>query len=205
MTRIYLIRHAETTWNAEGRLQGTLDAPMSERGERQIGRLVEVLRQIPLSAVYSSPLERAHVAARALAAAHGLVARTIDAFREMNQGEWEGRRVEDVAAESGESFKMWRDSPAETRLPGGETLAEVRQRAVTALTDIAARHSNATIAVVAHGGVNKTILLTLLGAPLAHHWLIRQGNACINIVEMGGTAAARIITLNDTLHLGPDV
>lgn len=203
MTRVYLIRHAETTWNAEGRLQGTLDAPMSERGARQIGRLVEALKQVPLSAVYSSPLERSHVAARALAAAHGLVARTIDAFREMNQGEWEGRRVEDVAAESGESLKMWRDSPAETRLPGGETLAEVRQRAVAALTDIAGRHPNATIALVAHGGVNKTILLTLLGAPLAHHWLIRQGNACINIVEMDA-AAPRIIVLNDTFHLGPD-
>jgi len=204
MTRIYLIRHAETTWNAEGRLQGTLDAPMSERGKRQVTHLVEALRRVPLAAVYSSPLERAYVAARALAAAHGVVAQTIDAFREMNQGEWEGRRVEDVAAESGESLKMWRDSPAETRLPGGETLAEVAQRAVAAFAGVAARHPDATVAVVAHGGVNKTILLTLLGAPLAHHWLIRQGNACVNVVELDGTAAPRITILNDTLHLGPD-
>ena len=203
LTRIYLIRHAETTWNAEGRLQGTLDAPLSERGQRQVRHLVETLAHVSLAAVYSSPLERAHGTARALAAAHGLTASTVGAFREMNQGEWEGRRVEDVAAESGESLKMWRDSPAETRLPGGETLAEVAHRAVAAFGDVTARHPDGTIAIVAHGGVNKTILLTLLDAPLGHHWRIRQGNACVNIVEMDGSTA-RIAVLNDTIHLGPD-
>jgi broad specificity phosphatase PhoE len=203
-TRIYLIRHAETVWNAEGRLQGTLDAPLSDRGRGQAHRLVEMLRRIPLSAVYSSPLERAHGTARTVAAAHGLVARPVDAFREMNQGEWEGRLVEEVAAEYGESLTVWRDSPAETRLPGGETLAEVARRAVGALHDVAARHAGQTLAVVAHGGVNKTILLTVLGAPLDHHWRIRQGNACINVIEMDG-AEARIMVLNDTFHLGPDV
>jgi len=203
LTRIYLIRHAETTWNAEGRLQGTLDAPLSERGQRQAENLVEALRQVPFAAVYSSPLERAYGTARALAEAHGLTTIAIEAFREMNQGEWEGRRVDEVAAEYGESLKMWRDSPAETRLPGGESLAEVAKRAAAAFGDVAARHPGGTIAIVAHGGVNKTILLTLLGAPLAHHWRLRQGNACINIVDMDGSTA-RIAVLNDTIHLGPD-
>ena len=203
MTRIYLIRHAETTWNAEGRLQGTLDAPLSDRGRRQVNLCAEALTHVPFVAVYSSPLERAHGTARALAAAHGLSVSTIEAFREMNQGEWEGRRVEDVAAESGESLKMWRDSPAETRLPGGETLAEVAHRAVAAFVSVAARHGGETIAIVAHGGVNKTILLTMLGASLGHHWRIRQGNACVNIVDMDGSSG-RIVVLNETIHLGPD-
>ncbi len=202
-TRIYLIRHAETVWNAEGRLQGTLDAPLSERGHRQVQRLVKALEAVPLSTVYSSPLERAHGTARALAAAHGLVVQTVDDLREMNQGEWEGRLVEDVAAEYGESLTMWRDSPAETRLPGGETLAEVARRAAGALRNVAARHAGQPIAVVAHGGVNKTILLTVLGAPLGHHWRIRQSNACINVIEMD-SAGARVAVLNDTVHLGPD-
>jgi broad specificity phosphatase PhoE len=201
-TRIYLIRHAETTWNAEGRLQGTRDAPLSDRGRRQVDRLINALRDVRFAAVYSSPLERAHGTARAIAAARGLRATPLDAFREMNQGEWEGRRVDDVAAEYGESLKMWRDSPAETRLPGGETLAEVARRATAAFGEVAGRHPGQTVAIVAHGGVNKTILLTLMGAPLGHHWRIRQGNACINIIDLDA-GDARVTVLNDTRHLEP--
>lgn len=69
---------------------------------------------------------------------------------------------------------------------------------------LAARHRGDTIAVVAHGGVNKTILLTVLGAPLGHHWRIMQSNACINVLEVGGPTP-RILALNQTLHLGLDV
>lgn len=202
-TRIYLVRHAETTWNAEGRLQGTLDAPLSDRGRRQVERLIVTLRDVRFAAVYASPLERAYGTARALAAARGMRAVALDAFREMNQGEWEGRRIDEVAAEYGENLQMWRDSPAETRLPGGETLAEVARRATAAFGEVAARHPEETAVIVAHGGVNKTILLTLMGAPLGHHWRIRQGNACINVVDLDA-GDARITILNDTGHLGPD-
>jgi len=99
---------------------------------------------------------------------------------------------------------MWRDSPADTRLPGGETLQEVQARALAVIETIAAHHRGQRIAVVAHGGVNKTILLGLLGVPLSYHWRIRQANACINIVELDG-ALARVVVLNDTVHLGDDV
>ncbi len=68
---------------------------------------------------------------------------------------------------------------------------------------LAAPHRGDTIAVVAHGGVNKTILLTVLGAPLGHHWRIKQSNACINVLEVGGPTP-RILALNQTLHLGLD-
>lgn len=203
-TLIYLIRHAETTWNAEGRLQGTLDAPLSDRGRRQVRHLVDALRPVPLAALYSSPLQRAQETARPLSAAYDLPLRFVDELREMNQGAWEGRLVDDLAAEDGERLQAWRGSPAQTRLPGGESLTEVQERAMRAFEALAARHRGDTIAVVAHGGVNKTILLTVLGAPLGHHWRIKQSNACINVLEVGGPTP-RILALNQTLHLGLDV
>ena len=89
-TRIYLIRHAETTWNAEGRLQGSLDAPLSDRGQRQVDHLVAVMQEVPLAAIYSSPLQRALETARPLGVARRLPVGVVEAFREMGQGEWEG-------------------------------------------------------------------------------------------------------------------
>ncbi len=199
-TVIYLIRHAETTWNAEGRLQGTLDAPLSARGREQVRGLVEALRAVPLVAVYSSPLGRARATAEPIAAAHGLLLHTVPGLREMSQGEWEGRLMSEVRDNDGRPIQARRDSPVESTFPGSETMAGVQSRAVTAIGALAARHAGQAIAVVAHGGVNKTILLECLGAPLSHHTRIAQGSACINVIEMG-TPAPRVIALNSTAHL----
>jgi len=193
-TVIYLIRHAETTWNAEGRLQGTLDAPLSERGQEQVRRLVEALRAVPLAAVYSSPLGRACATAAPIAAAHGVPLCTVSGLREMDQGEWEGR-LRPIQARV--------DSPAESSIPGSESIVDVQARAVAAMHLLAEQHPGETIAVVAHGGVNKTLLLSCLGAPLGHHARIAQGGACINIIELGGPLP-RVTALNSTVHLDVD-
>lgn len=202
-TSLYLIRHAETTWNAEGRVQGRLDAPLSERGLRQVRGLVEALRAVPLAALYSSPLQRAQETARPLADAHDRSLRIADDLREMNQGTWESLLLDEVAARDAETLKAWRQSPESVRMPGGESLPEVQERGMRTITEIASQHQGETIAVVAHGGVNKAILLSMLGAPLASYWRIRQNNACISIVEVDG-AQSRVIVLNETAHLGSD-
>jgi broad specificity phosphatase PhoE len=202
-TSVYLIRHAETTWNAERRFQGTHNSPLSERGQRQVGRLVDVLRTAPLVAVCSSPLVRAQETAQAVAAAHGLPLALIDGLRELDMGEWENRLLDDLAVEDGERLQAWWDAPHTVRPPGGESLVEMQERAVRAFWDLVGAHRGRAIALVAHGGVNKTILLALLGAPLASYWRIRQSNACINLVEVDGQHP-RVITLNDTAPLGGD-
>ncbi|MDR7420290.1 MAG: histidine phosphatase family protein [Armatimonadota bacterium] len=203
VTSIYLIRHAETTWNAERRLQGKLDAPLSERGALQVRALVDALRPVRFAALYASPLPRAQETARPVAAAQGLSVRIVDAFREIDQGEWESRLIDEVRQNDGERLQAWWDSPDAVRMPGGEMLAEVQARAVAALGELATRHDGETIAIVAHGGVNKTLLLWVLGAPLASYWRLRQHNACINVVEFDD-GTSRVITINETAHLGDD-
>lgn len=200
-TVIYLIRHAETTWNVEGRLQGALDAPLSERGQEHVRRLAEALRPVPLVAVYSSPLGRACATAEPIAVAHAVPLRTVADLREMAQGEWEGRLISEVRDGDGRPIQARVDSPAESSRPGGETMEQLQARAVAALRLLVERHPGEAIAVVAHGGVNKTLLLSCLGAPLGHHARIAQGGACINIIELGGPLP-RVTTLNSTVHLG---
>jgi alpha-ribazole phosphatase len=203
VTSIYLIRHAETTWNAERRLQGQLDAPLSERGVRQVRAIVRALDHAPLAAVYASPLRRAGETARPIAASHNLDVRVVDDLREIDQGEWESRLLDEVMANDGPRLQAWWDAPDQIRMPGGETLAEVHRRAMGAIEHMAAQHADQAIAVVAHGGVNKTILLSILGAPLRAYWRIRQHNACVNVLEFDGDQR-RVLSLNDTLHLGGD-
>lgn len=202
-TRVYLIRHAETTWNAEGRLQGHRDAPLSERGRRQLERLTRALRAVPLAALYASPLPRARVCAEAVGAACGLAVHLVDEFREMDQGEWEGRLVDEVVAADGTRVQRWWDAPHEVQVPGGETLQQLADRAVRAFDAVVARHRDQAIAIVAHGGVNKVILLSVLGAPLAHHGRIRQANACVNVIEVED-GVRRVVLMNDTAHVADD-
>ncbi|HET8679229.1 MAG TPA: histidine phosphatase family protein [bacterium] len=202
-TVIYLIRHAETTWNVEGRLQGMLHAPLTERGVRQARYLVEALRSVPLAALYSSPLARAQATARPLSDAFGLPLQIVDDLREMNHGEWDGLLVDEVAAADGERLRAWRNSPTEVRFPGGECLADVHTRAMRAFDALRTRHRRETIAVVAHGGVNRAILLALQGAPLGDFWQIRQDNGCMNIIQVD-EGRSRVVALNDTRHLAAD-
>jgi broad specificity phosphatase PhoE len=200
VTALYLIRHAETTWNAERRMQGRQDAPLSERGRRQVERLAEAMRRVPLAAVYASSLGRARRTAQPIADAHGLLVYPVDDLREIDQGAWEDRVLEEIEARDGDLLRAWWEAPESVRLPGGESLHEVQARSVAAVRAIAGRHVGRPVAVVAHGGVNKTILLSVLGAPLASYWRLRQHNACINLIEFDG-AQPRVVTLNETAHL----
>jgi len=202
-TSIYLIRHAETTWNAERRMQGRLDAPLSERGVQQLAALAKAMRSVPLCAVYASPLGRALRTARAVAEPHGIPVQTVDALSEMDQGAWENKLMGEIEAHDGPLLRAWWATPDAVRMPDGESLQDVQTRALRALREIVAGHPGCDIAVVAHGGVNKTMLLWALGAPLASYWRIRQDNACINHIDVNATLP-RVLTLNDTGHLDDD-
>ena len=200
MTRVYLIRHGESTWNAERRWQGAMDPPLSAAGRAQADRLAAALQAIPLRVVYCSPLQRAKDTAMAIAAAHALAVEPISDLREIAFGEWESLGDEEVEQRYGSLRQQWFRRPDQTQIPGAESLAQGRDRAMAAMQGIVGRHPDGQLAVVAHGGMNKLILLTLLGAPLSSFWRLSQSNACINIVEFGNTQG-RILAVNDTTHL----
>lgn len=199
-TRIYLIRHGETTWNIERRYQGEFDSPLSARGWAQAGRTRDALRAVPLRSVYCSPLARAVETARVVAEPHGLPVVPVDALREIRVGKWEGLTVAEIEAQYAEVAAGWYAAPHLARIPGGESIVEMRDRGAAAVEEIRAHHPGEAVAVVAHGGVNKAILLTVLGAPLSCYWRIRQHNGGISVLEYDGDRA-RVLTLNATAHL----
>jgi len=131
---------------------------------------------------------------------HRLPVIVLEGLREIDVGEWEGLLMDEIEQRYPEVLRAWWDRPHLTRIPGGETLDELRDRAMQAIAEIRPGVPDGAAAVVAHGGVNKTVLLTALGAPLSSYWRIRQANACVNVLEYDG-ARTRLEILNDTAHL----
>lgn len=177
-----------------------MDPPLSDAGLLQARRLTIALRAAPLRAVYSSPLRRAVQTAQAVAGAHRLEVSLVPALREISFGVWEGLTNEELEERFGDLLRTFWTAPAEARIPGGEMLADAQARVMAALTSVVERHPDETAAIVGHGGINKIALLNLLGAPLSSYWRIRQDNACINVLEVGGGHTILHI-LNETTHL----
>ena len=161
MTLLYLIRHARSTWNAEGRMQGHADPPLDDLGREQARALAGRLAAETFHALYSSPLSRARETAEIVAAPHALLVRFDDRLKERNLGEWTGWKGSEVdewaAARPDYNWRL--HGP-----PGGESRAEITARAAAAFADVLAAHPEQTVAVVSHGGLLSAYLAHLLGA-----------------------------------------
>jgi probable phosphoglycerate mutase len=151
--RLLLIRHGETAWNAEHRIQGRLDVPLSATGIWQAGRLAQRLAGESLDAVVSSDLARAWMTAAPLADARGLTMIAEPRLRERAFGIFEGKTLYEIADRHPEEFAAWRARDVDWRIPDGESGAEFIDRVLGALRDIAETYAGRTAAVVTHGGV----------------------------------------------------
>jgi len=166
MTRVLLIRHAETPWNRDRRWQGHADVSLSPEGIEQASRLAAHLQQdgLPIGSVHSSDLRRAHDTARVLADALGATVFVDPAWREIAVGRWTGLSRDEIRDRFAEE---WRRIAAGEDLPrgGGETFEAFSRRIVSALETLRDRHANEMVAVVTHGGVIRAALLHVLGFP----------------------------------------
>ena len=198
-TRIVLVRHAETEESARGRCYGRLDVRLSQRGLQQAEALAASLAGLGLAAVYASPLARALGTARPIAAAHGLEPSVRDALAELDCGEVEGLRVDEMEAERPELFRAWMDDTAQVRFPGGEGLADLRGRVLPALVEIRARHERQAVAVVAHGGVIRVVLADALGLGDGALFRLDQAEGGVSVVDwLDGVPLLRVA--NATLY-----
>lgn len=179
-TRILALRHGETAWNKDKRLQGQLDIPLNERGHWQAARAAEALRDESIAAVYSSDLARAHQTATAIAAALGLAVQTHQGLRERHFGEFQGKTWTELEIEQPEATQAWRKRVPEFAPGGGETLLQLRERVESTLHELAARHQGEQIVVVAHGGVLDVVYrcATRLELQAPRTWAVE--NAAIN-------------------------
>jgi broad specificity phosphatase PhoE len=201
MTTVILVRHGQTAWNAVERFRGRADLPLDETGLAQAGATGRyVAARWAVSAVYSSPLQRALRTAEAIAQHFPLTVRPHAGLIDIDYGDWQGLTPDEVRARWPEALDAWLNQPHRARIPGGETLADVRERAMAAVTELTGRHTGEIIALVAHTVVNRVILLAVLGLGNERFWRLRQDTCAVNVFEADGNDYT-LVALNDTCHL----
>jgi probable phosphoglycerate mutase len=201
-TRLVLIRHGETEWNAAGRLQGAIDVPLSERGSWQAQRVAERLATEPFAAVVASDLARAMQTAAPLAAALGLTVAPEPRLRERAYGIFEGERYAGLAERYPVEWAAHLARDPDWVIPGGESIAQLRDRVRAALAELARRHAGSQIAVVAHGGVLDAVYRLATGIPWQAQRTHALPNAGINRLEARAEPfALEVLDWADVSHL----
>ena len=200
MTRIYLVRHGQTAWNKEEIFRGRTDVPLNETGLREAQLAGDYFREMEVHAIYSSPLLRAWKTAQKIAEVQRLEVRSLQGITDMCFGEWEGQSLKDVQEKDGQRFQQWKDEPHLVKIPGGETLDEVRDRAMAVLEKTIQSHSGKTVLFVSHRVVNKVILCSILGLDNSHFWQIGQDTTAINLIQHRDGKYV-LSLLNEACHL----
>jgi 2,3-bisphosphoglycerate-dependent phosphoglycerate mutase len=200
LTRVVAVRHGETAWNVQTRIQGQIDIDLNARGQQQALRLARALAHERFDAVYASDLRRAADTARPFAEQAGLPVHTDITLRERGFGEFEGLTWAEVEQHHPDASRRWRERDAAFGPPGGETLAAFYERAVDAVATIAARHRGQHIAIVTHGGVLDVLYRAASRLALDAPRTWQLGNASINRV-LHGERGFTLVGWNDDLHL----
>jgi broad specificity phosphatase PhoE len=199
-TCIYLVRHGQTAWNKEEVFRGRTDIPLDETGLREAELAGEYFRPIHIQAIYSSPLSRSWQTAQKIALIHPLRVEPLEGLIDMSFGVWEGHSLREVEEKDGVRYQQWRDEPHLVKLPGGETLEEVRARAMASLDKIVHQHLEQTLVLVSHRVVNKVLICGILGLDNSHFWQITQDTTAINLIQYRKGHYV-LSLLNETCHL----
>lgn len=199
--RLILVRHGETCWNSERRIQGCrTDSELSEKGKDQAKRIALALRSQNITAIYSSSLKRAMDVAHMVAKTHGLVVNIAPELNEIDAGELEGLSEKDLIEKHGEFWKEWVKCNPSLHAPGGESLKELQKRAWQTIQRLREKHPDEVVAVVSHLFTILTIICQALGLDLRHINHLRQDAAAINILELTRQRNS-LLLLNDICHL----
>jgi 2,3-bisphosphoglycerate-dependent phosphoglycerate mutase len=199
-TRILLVRHGETDWNAAGRIQGHSDTPLNAAGRLQAQRAAQRLAREPIRALYSSDLARAFETAAIIGAPLGLTVVASPQLRERRYGEWEGLTAAEIQAHYPEQFAIWRARSTDFAPPQGETRNEILTRALAELQTIARRHVREMVVVVSHGGLCYVLINHILGNVDGDRREFTIGNASIHTLDVTGDQWS-VISMNETAHL----
>lgn len=202
---IYLVRHGQTIWNETMKYQGHTDIPLSKKGKDQASALSRWLAREKIKAVYASDLKRAYETAKIIAAPHNLDVEMLLALRELNFGVWEGMTSNEIEAAYPELIKQWWDTPLNTQIPDGETIAELAERSTCAVHEVVEKHPEQKVVVVTHGGAIRGIIGKVLDIDLNYYWKLRLDNASLSIIEFIQPKRGILNLFNDCCHLNSGV
>jgi broad specificity phosphatase PhoE len=197
---LYCVRHGESTYNAEGRIQGQSDVPLSELGLRQGRAVAAALHKLPIDAIYSSPLRRALKTAEMASEMLGLEIRTDDRLKELDAGVFQDRLRSELGDLYPDELSRWTSGEPDFVIPGGESRNDLKRRGMEVLRAIGAR-DHRHVAVVSHGRLLITALKGLLEMPLEAAPQSLQ-NGSITRIELNGDGPVRLLAIDEVDHLG---
>ena len=194
-TSLYLVRHGQVEGFEEKRYNGQGDVPLTATGQAQFSLLQMRLQAKEISAVYSSDLSRCLEGARMLGQPFGLEPVALPELRELDIGAWEGQTWEELQSKHPGDWQARLEDIVNYQVPGGESLIGMAERVREALKQIIDRHPGEALILVAHGGVNRVILLDAIGAPLARLFHVEQDFGCLNLIDYypDGQAVVKLV------------
>jgi broad specificity phosphatase PhoE len=200
---LLLIRHGETDWNTEMRVQGHTDTALNARGLEQAERLAArfAAEEAPFAALYASPQQRARVTAEIIAQRMGVAITLDERLKEKHLGEMEGLTIPEVQTRYPEWYQAWRESEYHVMMPGEETPIEHQTRVRAFLDDVRTRHDqDERVGVVSHGATLIMLVGTVMGLDVAKRFPFWFDNASVSWIDWS-RARPRVRLLNDLCHL----
>ena len=204
MGKLYIVRHGETNWNREGRIQGHTDVALSERGQEQARSLAGRLRDVSLDAAYASDLSRAAETAAAVLEGRDVPLYPTPRLREYHKGAFEGLTEPQLRSRYPSEYPGYIAKDLDYAPEGGESTREVSIRMTAVISEIKERHLDENVLVVGHGGSLRAAMMALLGMSMDANWRFVFGNCTLTIVDTyHDNAVLRLF--NDGSHLAdPD-
>ena len=184
MIRIVLIRPGATDFDEQRRIQGTLDIPLSAKGNLEVARAIEHLQDAGMEALYCSECEPARETAEAIANATGLRIKNLDNMQNLNHGLWQGMLVDEIKRKHPKVYRQWQEQPENVCPPEGETIDGARARVRAALKKLLKRHKDGVIGLVVPEPLASLVRSYLQGSEVRDLWPPSEDHGSWEVIEI---------------------
>ncbi len=198
--QVILIRHGQTDWNQEDIFRGRIDVKLNSEGMREAEIIGKALSKVRIDDIYSSPLSRAYETAKCIASFHNKEVVVQKEFIDIDFGVWQGLSKSEVKERYQKAFSKWERKPERVKIPGAESLDDVRNRTLAGVHAILSEYPEGIVIIVSHGLINKVLLCAVLGLSNSHFWKVKQDNGAVNIFKYT-PHGSKVFMMNNTTHL----
>ena len=200
MGRLYLVRHGETEWNAQGRIQGHTDVDLSDYGRQQARAVAQRLLGVTFDAAYSSDLNRSRETGEIILGHRPPSLHSTDRLREYHKGVFEGLTVHEYMRRYPDLYQASLVNDLDFAPTGGETIRQTSLRMAGFISDLKKQHRDETVLVVGHGGSLRSAVVAIMDLPLEANWKLVMGNCSLSVFDIYPDNAVMLL-YNDTSHL----
>jgi broad specificity phosphatase PhoE len=183
VSQVLLVRPGATEFDDQGRIKGSLDIPMSERGHQQVTSLTEQLAEVRVKTIYTSPCESARETAQRLAQGRDVRIKTVDAFRNVDHGLWHGKLIDEVRRNHPKVYRQGQDSPTDICPPGGESIRDAKARVIKAVRKVVRKSGDDVIAIVIPDPMAWVVESLLSGTELSDLWKAETDSGRWDLIE----------------------